>query len=136
MLWVHTGVVVLPFIGETVVDLPVPCTFDFNVAATKYFHALDDGDVPLCLLFSGSVFYEGKDSTLQVCQIPWEKEASFRLPVRVWKKMMDDYYPNSAWLNLRQDVFDRLYRYKVAHGLPTWEQTFESLLSVEESVTR
>jgi hypothetical protein len=110
MLWAHTTAVVPPFIGSTLVDLPVPCTYDFNVAAAKYFHALENGEVPLCFLFSGTIFYAGEtDGGLQVAQIPWEKEANFRLPVATWKTMMEHYYPNSAWLCLRRDIFDRLY---------------------------
>src|SRR5580693_6619620 len=66
MLWTHTGLVVPQFIGKTVVDLPVPCTFDFNVAATKYFYALEDGEVPLCLLFSGTIFYVSDEGYMQV----------------------------------------------------------------------
>lgn len=128
MLWTHTNVGVPPFTGNTHVDLPVPCTYDFNVAATKYFYALTEGEVPITLLFSGTVFYEAADGSLQVDQISWEKEATFRLPVRVWQDMMDLYYPNSAWLRLHRDVFDRLYRYKIDQGLPTWEQALERLL--------
>ena len=132
MLWTHTNVVVGPFTDGVVVDLPVPCTFDFNVAATKYFYALEEGEVPLSLLFSGTVFHEVADTGLQVAQIPWDKETSFRLPVRVWKEMMEYYYPNSAWLCLRRDVFDRLYQYKSRLGLPTWEQALENLLASSE----
>jgi Family of unknown function (DUF6084) len=129
MLWIQTGLIVPAFAGRTVVDLPVPCTFDFNVAATKYFYALEDGEVPLTLLFSGSVFYVDPDGGgLQVGPIPWEKETMFRLPVRIWKEMMDHYYPNSAWLCLRQDVFDQLYLYKSRQGLPTWDQALQRLL--------
>ncbi|WP_406699275.1 DUF6084 family protein [Singulisphaera sp. Ch08] len=129
MLWTHTSLIVPPFTGRTVVDLPVPCTYDFNVAATKYFYALEDGEVSLSLLFSGTIFYaEDESGALQVSPISWEKEAEYRLPVQVWKAMMDLYYPNSAWLCLRQDVFDQLYLYKSRLGLPTWEQTMERLL--------
>jgi Family of unknown function (DUF6084) len=136
-LWTHASVVVPPFTGETLVDLLVPCTFDFNVAATKYFYALDDGEVPLTLLFSGTIFYTTDQGLLQVSQVPWEKEAAFRLKVQVWKDMMELYYPKSAWLCLRQDVFDRLYRYKSHRGLPTWEQALDALLDVsEEEVLR
>ena len=127
-LWTHASVVVPPFTGETVIDLPVACSFDFNVAATKYFYALADGEVPLCLLFSGTIFYTDRDGYLQVSQIPWEKEASFRLPVQVWKNMMELYYPKSAWLCLERDTFDRLYRYKSSRGLPTWEQAIDMLI--------
>jgi len=131
-LWTHASVVVTPFQGNTLVELPVPCTFDFNVAATKYFAGLEEGEVPLLLLFSGTVFYEATaDGALQVAQISWEKEAKYRLPVHVWQEMMEHYYPNSAWLSLRRDVFDRLARYKMRRGLPTWEGALESLLNAE-----
>jgi hypothetical protein len=132
MLWTHASVVAPAFKGTTMVDVPVPCTFDFNVAATKYFHGLENGDVPLCFLFSGTVFYADDGGVLQVAPIPWDKEARFRLPVKSWHEMMDIYYPNSAWLCLRRDVFERLYEYKVAHGIPTWEQALERMLPAFE----
>jgi hypothetical protein len=128
MLWTHASINIPPFTGNIVVDLQVPCTFDFNVAATKYFAGLEDGEIPIELLFSGTVFYETLDGALQVAQISWESEAKYRLPVRVWQQMMDIYYPNSAWLNLRRDVFDRLYEYKRRRGILTWEQALEELL--------
>jgi len=136
LLWTHTSVIIPPFSDVTTVAMPVPCTFDFNIAATKYFYALEAGDVPLLLLFSGTVFYAAESGALQVAQISWEREASFRLPVRVWQQMMDTYYPNSAWLPLRKDLFERLYQFKRRNGLPTWEQALERLLpAVEEEVT-
>lgn len=131
MLWTHANAVVPPFAGSTLVDLPVPCTFDFNVATTKFFNGLAGGDIPLCLLFSGTVFYSDGEGMLQVAQISWEKEANFRLPVSVWKSMMDHYYPNSAWLNIRLDVFEKIQEYKMRRAIPSWEQAFESLLPAE-----
>jgi hypothetical protein len=133
LLWTHVNVNVPPFKGSTVVDLPVPCTFDFNVGATKYFHGLGDGEVPLCVMFSGTVFYATEGEHMQVSPISWEKEARFSLPVKVWREMMDSYYPNTAWLCLRRDIFERVYEYKVRHGIPTWEQAFESMLQAEET---
>jgi Family of unknown function (DUF6084) len=132
LLWMNTSVAVPGFTGTTVVDLQLPCTFDFNVATTKYFHALDSGDIPLCVMFSGTVFYNDANGALQVAQVPWDREASFRLPVTIWKQMMDAHYPNSAWLCLRRDAFERLYEYKVRHGIPTWEQALERALASEE----
>lgn len=132
MLWTHASVIVTPFTGSAVVELPVPCTFDFNVAAAKYFAGLEDGEVPLNLLFSGTVFYEDAEAGLQVAQIPWDREARYRLPVRIWKEMMELYYPNTAWLCLRRDVFDRLYHYKSRQGLPTWEGVMERVLTIAE----
>jgi hypothetical protein len=134
LLWTHANVVIPSFQGNTAVDLPVPCTFDFNIAATKYFEGLTDGEIPLHLMFSGTVFYAAADEALQVIPISWDQEARFNLPVKVWRDMMDSYYPNTVWLNLRRDVFERLYQYKTQHGIPTWEQALEKVLPAEELV--
>jgi hypothetical protein len=132
LLWTHTSIVVPSFQGTTVSDLPVPCTFDFNIAATKYFDGLTDGEVPICLQFSGTVFYASAEGGLQVAPISWDKETRFKLPVKLWRDMMESYYPNSAWLCLHKDVFDRLHQYKVRHGIPTWEDVLEDIIPVEE----
>lgn len=132
MLWTHVSTVVPPFKGNTAVDLPVPCSYDFNLAATKYFHALDGGDIPLCFLFSGTIFYEAAEGALQVAQVPWENQASFRLPAATWRELMELHYPNTAYLCLRKDVFDRLDQYRSRRGLPSWEQALERLLVAAE----
>ena len=129
MLWTHAQVIVPRFEGSTSVDLNVPCTFDFNVAATKYFDGLDDGDLPLEFLFSGTVFYQDAAAALQVMQIPWEMESRFRLPVRVWAEMMDHYYPDSAWLRVRRDVLRTLAEYKRQRGRATWDEALDDLLA-------
>jgi len=134
LLWTHVSTIVPSFAGETLADLPIPCTFDFNVGVTKYFEGLTSGEIPLLLMFSGTVFYAGEGDVLQVSPISWAAEARFNLPVKVWREMMDAYYPNTAWLNLRRDVFERLYQYKTQRGIPTWEQALESVLPVEETV--
>jgi len=131
-LWTHTVVQVPTFSGSTVADMPITCTYDLEVAATKYFHALEDGEVPLEFLFSGTVFYTGEDGRLQTARISWEKEAEFRMPIRLWREMMDHYFPNSAWIRLHKDAFNQLYDYKVRRGLPTWEAAVEALLRASE----
>jgi hypothetical protein len=128
LLWIHTSTVVPQFSGSTIVDLPVPCTYDFEVVGTKYFDALGEGEIPLTFLFSGTIFYEGEAGNLQVGQISWSKEAAYRLPVALWQEMIQRYYPNSAWIRLHKDVFDQLYRYKATHSLPTWEEVVVHLL--------
>ena len=132
LLWTHTTLQVPPFSGSTVVDMPVACTYDFEVVGAKYFHAIEDGEVPLEFLFSGTVFYAGEGGGLQIARIPWEKEAQFRMPVRLWKETMEHYFPNSAWIRLHKDAFDRLYNYKARRGLPTWEAAVEALLRASE----
>jgi hypothetical protein len=136
MLWTHASVVVPHFTGSVLADIPVPCTFDFNVAATKYFHGVTSGDLPLCFQFSGTVFYQKEGETLQVAPISWDKEAKYRLPVRVWKDLMDVYYPNSVWLALQKDTFERLYQYKVREGIPTWEEALDRALSALPETVR
>lgn len=129
LLWANIHTTVTGFTGSTLVDLPVPCTFDFNVAVTKYVYGLENGEIPTTLLFSGTVFYAGGIG-LQIGQIPWDRSANYRLPVAVWKQMMDFYYPNTAWIALRRDVFEQLYGFKARHGLATWEQTIERMLGL------
>lgn len=131
-LWTHVNAMVPPFSGSVVVDLPVVCTYDLAVAATKYFHALEGGLVPLSLLFSGTVFYRDAAGLLQVAQIPWTAETSYRLPVGVWQETMDLYFPNTGFLVLRRDVLDRLYRHRMKLSLPSWEHVIDALLPPEE----
>jgi hypothetical protein len=133
MLWAHASALVPPFQRACVAPLLVPCSFDFNIAATKYFHGLQDGEVPLLLLFSGAVFYDDADG-LQISQIAWDKEVRYRLPVSVWHSMMDYYYPDSAWLRLPRSAFERLEQYKRRHGLTACEQALERLLAHDERV--
>jgi hypothetical protein len=127
MLWTQVSVAVPSFTGSAVIDLPVPCSYDFGLAATKYFDALEDGEIPLAFLFSGTFFYEG-EASLRIGQIPWDKEAGCRLPAATWRSLMDLYYPNSVWLRLRKHTFEQLAEYKRRRGLPTWEQALDELL--------
>jgi hypothetical protein len=98
------------------------------VVGTKYFNALEEGEIPLTFLFSGTIFYEGEAGNLQVGQISWSKEATYRLPVTLWQEMMQRYYPNTAWIRLRKDIFDQLYQYKATHGIPTWDEVLVRLM--------
>ena len=131
LLWTRTTLAVPPFTGTTVVELPVPCTYDLEVAASRYLDALGDGEVPLELLFSGTVFYAGAGGRLQAARISWEGDAEYRLPVRVWRATMDAHFPGTAWLRLPKASFDRLCAYRARHALPGWEETVDALLEEE-----
>jgi hypothetical protein len=126
-LWTHVSATLGGFTGETEVDLPVECTYDFEVAGAKYLHSLSDGEVPLLFLFSGTVFTKG-DSGFAAEPIAWDRDASYRMPVSVWRKVMDLYFPNSGWVRVSRDTLDSLQRYKATLALPTWDQAFEHLL--------
>jgi hypothetical protein len=130
--WTSMTVHVPPFTGRTEIELPVTCTYDLEVSASRYFDALEDGEVPLEFLFSGSVFYAGADGRLQVARVGWDKDASYRLPVSTWREMIDRYFPDSAWLRLRRPSFQRLAAYRAKHTLLSWEDTLDKLLREAE----
>jgi Family of unknown function (DUF6084) len=128
LLWTRATLVVPPFTGATEVDLHVPCSYDLDVAASRYFDALADGEVPLEFLFSGSVFYAGPDGLLRTVRIPWDHEAEYRLPVGVWKETLDRHFRGTAWLRLPKESFDRLCAYKSRNALATWDHVVDALL--------
>jgi hypothetical protein len=134
LLWHRVTVVVPAFTGVTSVNVDVPCTYDLEVAASRYLDALSDGVVPLEFLFSGSVFASGPGGGLSVTRLSWEQEAGYQLPVRVWREVMDAYFRGYAWLRLRKGAFDRLSAYKSRNALATWEDTLDSLLPAAEEV--
>jgi hypothetical protein len=122
------SVTVPGFSGATEVDAEVPCTYDLEVAAGKYFHALSEGVVPMVLLFSGTVFGKGGPG-FWVEQVPWHTQAECRMPVTVWDELMSRYFPNVAWIKLPRETVDALLKYKAQHAIPTWEAAIEQLLA-------
>jgi hypothetical protein len=122
------GVMVPSFGGQTEIDVPVACTYDFEVGTAKYFHGLAGGEIPMLLLFSGTAFRRTDEGGFEVEQVPWSLEARYRVPVTVWRDLMDRFFPNSGWIRLQSDTLDALQRYKAARALPTWEDAFAALL--------
>jgi hypothetical protein len=123
----QVGSTVGGFTGATTVAITVPLTYDLDIAATKYFHGLADGEVPLLMLFSGTVYYAGPDG-VQVGLVSWHEEAPFRLPVATWRAAMDEHYPNSAWVRVSTRTLDALSAYRSERVIPNWDDTFERLL--------
>jgi hypothetical protein len=121
------SVMVPGFTGSTELDLPVTLSYDLEIGSVRYFAGLEAGEVPLLLLFSGTVFAVA-DGKLQVHQVPWSKEASYRLPVSVWREAIDVHFPNSAWIKMTRHTLDDLQRFKTRQALPTWDATIAALL--------
>jgi hypothetical protein len=132
LMWTTVSTTVPHFVGKTHADLYVPATYDFDVVAAKYLNALGGGEVPLELLFSGTVFYANAEGRLQVAPISWEHEVKAVLPVAVWRAAIDSAFPGSAWLRLRRDAFDRLWAFRAKRALPSWEATLDELLDGRE----
>jgi Family of unknown function (DUF6084) len=116
------------FSGSSEIDLPVPFTYDLEVGSARYFDSLEAGEIPLLLLFSGTVFIV-TGGRMQVQQVPWSKEAAYRLPVSVWREAIDSHFPNSAWIKMSRHTLEELQRFKSSHALPTWDRTLEALLA-------
>jgi hypothetical protein len=116
------------FTGITEIDLPVACTYDLEVAAAKYLQALDNGGVPLLFLFSGTVFAKA-DNGFHIEQVPWEKESASRLPLTVWRDLMNAYFPGYTWVRLRRESLDALQRFKAERALLTWDDVVGALLN-------
>jgi hypothetical protein len=128
LVWAQLDAMIPAFTGSTTFRLPITCSYDHEVAAAKYFHALGDGDVPLAFNFNGTVYYRDGDGRLQMALVPWSCSAEFRMPVSVWRDLVEHYYPNTAWLALHSDTLDALAHEKARRGLPTFDATVRELL--------
>jgi hypothetical protein len=135
LIWTQASVAAPAFAGCAECVVPVNCTYDLEVVAARYLYALEDGEVPLTFLFSGTVFSK-TDSGFQVEPIPWEKEAAYRMPVRVWRELMDSYFPGSAWIRLRHESLDGLQKFRARHAFISWDDAIEALLAAAEAPVR
>jgi hypothetical protein len=127
--WIHASHNIGPLEQSTSVDVLLPCSYDFDVAASKYLAALEIGDIPVDVLFSGNVFYNDADGRLKTVRIPWDREVAFRIPVSVWRAAVDAAFPGTAWVRVSRATFERLHAFRSRNGLTEWDQTFEALLS-------
>jgi Family of unknown function (DUF6084) len=122
------SVMVPGFTGSVELDLPVMLSYDLEIGSTKYFAGLEGGEIPLLLLFSGTVFTT-VDGRMQAQQVPWSKEAPYRLPVSLWREAIDMHFPNSAWIRMSLRTLGELRRFKTRQALPTWDATLAALLA-------
>ncbi len=123
----NTSTVVPSFNDWIELDITVPCTYDMEVTAGRYFHALENGEIPFILLFSGTIFGDGENG-MWIEQVPWHAEARYKMPVAVWREMMDMHFPGSGWLRLRRDTIDALANVRATHALPTWDDAIMTVL--------
>ncbi|HUA83097.1 MAG TPA: DUF6084 family protein [Bryobacteraceae bacterium] len=125
--WTQATIHLPPFEGAAEVDLPVACTYDFEVTAAKYLASLEGGEIPLRFLFSGTIFVKSAGGFM-VEQVPWNKDAVWRLPVSAWRELMDAYFPGTAWIRLRRETLDLLQRERARNGFVSWDETIETIL--------
>ena len=124
----NVAIMVPRFTGSIELDLPVLLSYDLEIGSTRYFAGLDGGEVPLLMLFSGTLFTMA-GGKIQAQQVPWSKEATYRLPIPVWREAIDAHFPDSAWIKMSRQTLDELQRYKTRSALPTWDATLLALLA-------
>jgi hypothetical protein len=129
--WAEAALAIASFAEETTFELPIPCTYDMQVAATKYLTALDGGAIPVRIFFNGTAFRGAQDG-FSAEMLSWDSECDALVPVEVWQGAMDACFGDQAWLRVDRGVFDALSRYRVRHALNDWEKTFEHLLAAQE----
>jgi len=126
-VWMHCATMVQGFTGTTEVDLPMPCTYDFDVTASKYLNVLGEGAVPLIFLFSGTVFTRGLTG-FGVEQIPWDRECRFDLPVSTWRALVDEHFHGVGWVRVEDETLAALTAYKAGRGLMSHSAALQELL--------
>jgi Family of unknown function (DUF6084) len=131
MQWASESVLIPSFTGSTTAQIEVLCNYDVELAAAKYFHSVTDGEIPLAFHFNGSVYYAGEGDRLQIVQVPWDTTTAFKMPVSVWREMIDSYYPYRGWVPLHRDTLDALQRLKARMGAPTFDAAVTELLARE-----
>jgi Family of unknown function (DUF6084) len=126
--WARVTAAVPGFSGETRFSLEVPCTYDLEVAAAKYFYAVEDGEVPLTFHFNGNVFFYGADGRLQVMPISWTTSSQYRMPVAVWRTMIAEHYPGGGWIRVSNQTLRTLHELRAQRGLPSLDACVAELL--------
>jgi Family of unknown function (DUF6084) len=127
VVWANASLVVPSFERRIDVELAIPCTYDLEVASAKYFHAVRDGDVPLTLLFSGTIFNVNENG-LCIEPVPWDLEVAYRMPATVWRDAMDRFFPGGGWVRLQRETIDRLQAFRGRHAVVTWDEAIDLLL--------
>jgi hypothetical protein len=132
-LWTNATTLVPSFTGAAVFTLPVPATFDLEVAAARYFNSLPDGEAPLAFHFSGSILLRGDDGRVQVVSVPWSCTTTWRMPVATWRDLMRRHFPGRSWIALQEDTVERLARYRRDHGLHSFDACVERMLGRDDA---
>ena len=140
LLWTNASTVVPQFRGETTVDFQVPCTFDFTVATTKYFAWFGGRrDTGAADVQRDGFLRRRKEAHSWARRFSWDKGGEIsRAGLKVWKDMMDAYYPNTrvavpAPRRVRQRCINTRLR---MGGFRGWKRCSRALLEADQVVRR
>ena len=129
--WADVGITLCSFAEATTFEIPISCTYDMQVAATKYLTAVVRGDIPVRVFFNGTAFFASENGFL-VEPLSWDCECEAMVPVQVWRDAMDACFAGQAWMRVDRATFDALARYRVSRGFDNWDRTLEYLLAAQE----
>ena len=83
LAWARVSTAVPGFTGATPFGIEVPCTYDLEVAAAKYFYAVRRWRRCRSRFhFNGNVFFHGAGGRLQVVPVPWSCTPQYGMPGR------------------------------------------------------
>jgi hypothetical protein len=128
LLWHQAQSLVGEFTGATTFQLAVPCSYDMELVAAKFFYSLEGGQVPLAFNFNGTIHYRGDDGRLQMSLVPWSATTEYRLDVGVWKALMEHHFPGRGWLGVSSGTLAALQREKTRRALSTLDEVVAALL--------
>jgi hypothetical protein len=128
LAWARVATSVPGFKGATTFAIEVPCTYDLEVAAAKYFYAIHDGRVPLSFHFNGNVFYRDEGGRLMVVPVSWTSTAQYSMPVETWRAMIAEHYPGGGWIRVDEPTLAALNDRRAARGLGSFDACVRELL--------
>ena len=126
--WADVPVMVTAFDEQTQATIDVPCTYDFDVAATRFLHAVNEGEIPLRFFFSGAIFTYGGNG-LSTERVAWSSEASYRMPEQVWRDALHAVYGDDALIRVSAQTLERLHALRSLSGAVSWDDLFARLAS-------
>jgi hypothetical protein len=125
--WADVSLTVPGFEESITAEVPVACTYDFDVTATRFLNALGSGEIPLRFLFSGAIFRDG-GSGFSTERVSWSSECAYHMPVEVWREALNACYGDDALIRVKRETLERLHRHRALSGATSWDEVLERLL--------
>ena len=126
--WLHASTVAQGFSDATEIELPLPCTYDFEVSGTTYLHALRDGRDPAAVPLQRHGLHPRRQRLLRR---PDALGPRGSVPPAGRRLARPDAasFPGTEWLRMRRDTVEALGHYRHVHGLTSWDDAVTALLA-------
>lgn len=131
LAWARVAATVPGFTGSAAFAIEVPCTYDLEVAAAKYFYAVCEGLIPLSFHFNGNVFYRGERGQMMIVPVSWSSTAQFSMPIATWRAMIAEHYPGGGWIRVDDETLAALNDRRGARGLSSFDACVRELLELD-----